>query len=525
MPLAALAIVAFRELADLDGDATEERVSQVVRALTANVDRELSRAMVTLEILATSPALEKDDLAAFHDQARRAINPEQAGILLIDRTLKQLLNTRAPFGTDLPPTSDPETANRVFASGERQVSDVFLGVVSKHHVINIEVPVIQGETVRYVLIMAFDVQRFADLLMAQGLTNDWTTEIIDRKGVIVARSREHAASVGRPVDPKLLETKRSSKGVFASTAASGEPVIGASARSGIAGWLVSATLPVSVAQSLQQRGRFFSLTLIGTALLLGAILAFVFGSFMTRPLSAATAAAADLGQGRIVEYTPSSLQEANALTTALSEASKELRRRHEHTEFLLRELAHRSKNQLAVIMGIASQTARHADSKEDFIAQFSRRVQGLAKSQDLMVQRQWIGAHLGALVRAHLDLFGAEKRADISGPDLMLDANAVQNIGFALHELATNSTKYGALATPGARLQIRWELTDDARVHIHWMESGIGSSEPPSRQGFGSLVVAKLVPQALQGTAKVEFTDGAFHWRLEFPDTFVLRQT
>ncbi len=503
----------------------EERVAQVARALAANVDRELNRAMVTLETLATSPALERNDLAAFHDQAQRAITPDQAGILLIDRTLKQLLNTRAPFGTDLPPTSDPETANRVFATGERQVSDVFHGVVSKQHVINIEVPVIQANAVRYVLIMAVDTRRFADLLVSQGLTNDWMTEIIDRKGVTLARSREHEVFVGQPVPPELLTEKRSAKGIFHARAVNQERILGSTARSGIAGWLITATIPETIAQSLQRRGRLFSITLIAMAVGLGAILAFVFGAYMTRPLSAATAAAADRAQGKIVEHTPSSLQEANALTVALSDASKELRRRHDHTEFLLRELAHRSKNQLAVIMGIASQTARHTTSTKDFIDQFSRRVQGLAKSQDLMVQRQWVGAPMEDLVRAHLDLFGVEQRAEISGPNLMLDGNAVQNVGFALHELATNATKYGALATSGARLQIRWELTAEGRVHIHWIESGIARIEPPSRQGFGSLVVTKLVPQALQGIATIKFPEGGFHWHLDIPDSFVLRQT
>jgi two-component sensor histidine kinase len=519
-----LTIFAFREIADLDEDAVEERIAQVARSLASNVDREISRAMVTLETLATSLALEKNDLATFHDQARRAISPEQAGILLVDRTLKQLVNTRAPFGTDLPPTSDPETANRVFATAERQVSDAFLGVVSKQHVINIEVPVMHGEGVRYVLIMALDARRFANLLETQGLSNEWMTEIVDRKGVVLARSHEHEASVGRPVDPELLAAKRSSKGVFQAQAAGGERIVGASARSAIADWLISATLPLSVAESSRRRGRLFSIALIGTGLGLGVALAFLFAAHITRPLRAATAAAADVGHGKIVGYTPATLQEANSLTFALSEASSELRRRQEHSEFLLRELAHRSKNQLAVITGMATQTARNASSIQEFVDQFSRRIQGLAKSQELMVERQWTGAPLEALVRGHLDLFGVEKRAEIMGPSVFVDANAAQNLGFALHELATNATKYGALSTSDARLQIHWELTSDGRLHIHWIESGIARSEPPNRQGFGSLVITKLVPQALQGTATTEFSAEGFRWHLDIPDTFVLRE-
>ena len=125
--------------------------------------------MVSLETLATSPLLAQGDYAAFHEQAARAINPDRAGIILVDASMQQLLNTRAPFGPALPPTSDPETARRVFATKQRQVSDVFVGVVSRRPVINVEVPVWQGETVRYVLIMVLDATRFEQVLKEQRL--------------------------------------------------------------------------------------------------------------------------------------------------------------------------------------------------------------------------------------------------------------------------------------------------------------------------------------------------------------------
>jgi two-component sensor histidine kinase len=522
LPLAALSIFAFRELVDLEEDALEERVLQVARAIASTVDRELSRALVTLETLATSPALESGDLAAFHEQARRAIGPNEAGVLLVDRSLKQLLNTRATFGTDLPLTSDPETAKKVFATGERQVSDAFLGVVSKRYVVNVEVPVRSGEPGRYVLILAIDAERFASLLESQGLPSGWMTEIIDRKGSILARSHEHKKFVGQSVDTAALKTKRSAKGVFQVRASGGEPVMGASAQSGIAGWLISATLPTSMAETSQRRSRFFSVVLIGCGLILGGGLAFLFGRYINRAFAVATSAAVDVGHGKVIEYHRSALTEANSITLALSDASKELQRRHDQSEFLLRELAHRSKNQLAVIMGMATQTARHTTSVAEFIGQFGKRIQGLAKSQDLVVQRQGQGASLRALVLAHLDLFGAQDRAEISGPEVTVNATVAQNLGFALHELATNATKYGALATAGARLRVEWRLTENGRLHIHWIESGLVHSTPPVREGFGSLVTKHLVPRALQGTATTDFKTDSFRWYLDIPSSSVI---
>jgi hypothetical protein len=102
LPLIGLAVVAFNQLASLDEEETERRVLQVAQSLVDDIDRELDRATTTLETLATSAALAKDDLAAFHEQASRALMRDKAGILLIDRSFQQLLNTRAAYGTALP---------------------------------------------------------------------------------------------------------------------------------------------------------------------------------------------------------------------------------------------------------------------------------------------------------------------------------------------------------------------------------------------------------------------------------------
>ncbi|MET0191860.1 MAG: hypothetical protein ABW200_00645, partial [Hyphomicrobiaceae bacterium] len=115
LPLLAIALLAFHQMTHLEEQELERRVQQVALDLGGDIDRELDRAMVTLETLASSPLLAQGDYAAFYEQAARAINPDRAGIILVDASMQQLLNTRAPFGPVLPPTSDPETARRVFA--------------------------------------------------------------------------------------------------------------------------------------------------------------------------------------------------------------------------------------------------------------------------------------------------------------------------------------------------------------------------------------------------------------------------
>jgi two-component sensor histidine kinase len=242
---------------------------------------------------------------------------------------------------------------------------------------------------------------------------------------------------------------------------------------------------------------------------------------MARPLDAVTKAAAAVGQGEQVEPVRSPLREANALTQTLSEASLELKRRRDQSEFLMGELAHRAKNQLAVIKGMALQTAKQSTNVDQFVEQFSHRIQGLAESQDLMLRQSWQGAWLGDLVRAHLELFAVGNRATLEGPNTFLNAHAVQNIGFALHELATNATKHGALSTPQGQVSVSWD-NDGDRIRLSWIESNGPHVHAPQRRGFGSLVLTDLVAQALQGTSSLDFSVDGLRWCLDIPASFAL---
>ena len=526
LPLIGLAVLAFNQLAGLEEEETERRVLQVAQSLVDDVDRELDRATITLETLATSVSLANNDLAAFHEQASRALMRDKAGILLVDRSFQQLLNTRAAYGTTLPRTVDPATVQRVFDTKQPHVSDLIVGIISGRPLINVEVPILVGEEVRYVLIMALDATRLEQLLQSQRLDPQWITGITDNKGIIVARSERHADFVGKPLPPDLLEQSRTAQGVFRTKSVAGQGILRATVRSRTAGWLVSATVQVAHLEASRRRGHLFAGAMIGTSLVLGAALAYIFATFMSHPLESATRSAMAIGLGKRVEPIKSPLIEANTVIEALSTASLELKRRQEHAAFLMGELAHRAKNQLAVVKGMALQTARQSATVDELVEQLSQRIQGLAESQDLMVRQNWQGAWLADLVKAHLDLFGASSRARIEGPPLFLNANAVQNIGFALHELATNASKYGAIKSPQGRILVTWRgPEDDGRIRLDWVERDGPLVQTPKRPGFGSLVMTDLVAQALQGTATLDFSPEGARWHLEFPASHALAST
>jgi two-component sensor histidine kinase len=381
--------------------------------------------------------------------------------------------------------------------------------------------VFAGDTVLYVLIMSFQANHIANLIKRPNLGTPWINGVTDNSGLILARSERHDEFVGKSLPRDLLERSRDAKGVFRAKNVAGADILRATVRSEVAGWLVSATVPVGFLEEPRRRGQLFAAIMLGTALTLGLALAYIFGGFMARPITDATVAAAKVGTGKLVEPLQSPLAEANTLTAVLSDASLELKKRQEHAAFLMGELAHRAKNQLAVVRGMALQTARQSKNVDEFTEGFNQRLQGLAESQDLMVQQNWQGAWLSDLVRAHLKLFGATSRANVSGPALFLDATAVQNIGFALHELATNASKHGALHTPDGRVSATWHRIDD-RIHLEWKETGGPETNEPDRKGFGSLVLTQLVPQSLQGNATLEFTPQGCRWALDFPASHVL---
>jgi hypothetical protein len=273
LPLIGLAVLAVNQLAGVEERETERRVLQVAQSLADDIDRELDRATITLETLATSAALARNEFEAFHEQASRALRRDKAGILLVDHSFQQLLNTRTSYGTTLPRTVDPETAQRVFDTKQRQISDLVVGSVSRQPLINVEVPIIVDQEARYALIMALDAIRFETLLQSQRLEPQWITGITDNNGIIIARSESHAEFVGKPLTKELLEQSRASNGVFRATSVAGQQILRATVRSQTTGWLISATVPIASLEASRQRGNLFAAAMIATSLILGVALA------------------------------------------------------------------------------------------------------------------------------------------------------------------------------------------------------------------------------------------------------------
>lgn len=203
------------------------------------------------------------------------------------------------------------------------------------------------------------------------------------------------------------------------------------------------------------------------------------------------------------------------------------RKRHEeHTRLLMHELNHRSKNMLSLVQAIARQTA--STGADDFIDRFGARVQALSAAQDLLVENAWKTVPLADLVRSQLahfsDLVG--ERIEIAGPPLSLTPDATQALGMALHELATNAAKYGALSNETGRIVVLWSLNQRAspepRFTLSWLERGGPPVAEPERRGFGSTVTTAMVESATRGEVSVEYAPAGLAWRLSCPAAKIL---
>lgn len=206
---------------------------------------------------------------------------------------------------------------------------------------------------------------------------------------------------------------------------------------------------------------------------------------------------------------------ASSIARDISETRESDRR----LRLLMREINHRVKNQYAVILAVIRQTATRSRSIEEFEKRVRERIMALSHSHDLLSQVDWAGVRLADLVAHQLQPFEALQLVRVLGPDIALDANAVLNLGMAFHELIINAMRFGVTDVGG--ISVTWRLTSEeggTLFELVWSEPAVAYADLLAQEdGFGALVLGKLVPSALSGQARWSFTDGLILWKLTAP--------
>jgi two-component sensor histidine kinase len=198
----------------------------------------------------------------------------------------------------------------------------------------------------------------------------------------------------------------------------------------------------------------------------------------------------------------------------------ERKRAEEHGKLLMAEVNHRAKNLLAVVQAVVRQTEKHADPAA-FVMRLTERIDALTASHDLLIENHWLGVGVSDLVEVQLahfkELIGS--RLLLDGPPTRLTPAAAQGIGMALHELATNASKYGALSNSQGRIRISWRVvaTHEPTFTIRWVEDGGPRVVAPTRKGFGQMVIVRMAELAVDGAVEVDYRESGFSWKLTAP--------
>ena len=467
LPLTLLAVVLVYYNYEGNRRTAYNRILQIARGVATNIDAEFRAAIASLEVLALSEALERDDLAAFRKQAEHFVKSHfpQSNVVVSDASGQQLLNTAVPAGTPLPRYVRMDALRRVFEKGDPQISDLLFGPVLRRNIAVVDVPVWRDGRVAYDLAASLPLSIFFDIIKRQRPDPDWTIAVFDREGTVIARSRDNEQFVGRPASPSLYAGLMNLfEGTFDTTTFDGTVVLSGFAHAPFSGWSAAVGIPKSS----------LTIELWRSVAVLAAfgVVCLAFGTLFAVHL---------------------------ATQLARSQADREL---------LINELNHRVKNTLATVQGLVASTLRSAVSIADAKKVVDERIIALGRAHNVLTQEHWESADLRELVLSIVQPYRTEHRIDVLGPGLPVNPRAAVALAMVFNELMTNAAKYGALSQPEGRVRVEWSTTDDAspaKLRMVWMELGGPLVQSPIRRGFGSTLIEQSITRELGGTLEKNF--------------------
>ena len=227
--------------------------------------------------------------------------------------------------------------------------------------------------------------------------------------------------------------------------------------------------------------------------------------------------------GSLVEIslTVSPVRNAEGRIVGASKIARDITERKQSEEritLLAHEVDHRSKNLLAMVQATVHLTK--GDTPDALKTAIEGRLQALANTHALLAQSRWAGADLRSLVAEELSPYCQEggQRARINGANLTLEPETAQSIAMAVHELTTNAVKYGALSAPTGHVLVEWSRSADGQVALRWAESGGPPVEPPTRQGFGTRVIERMIRNQLKGEVRFDWREDGLVCEIVVPE-------
>ncbi|EJL32057.1 HWE histidine kinase domain-containing protein [Novosphingobium sp. AP12] len=226
-------------------------------------------------------------------------------------------------------------------------------------------------------------------------------------------------------------------------------------------------------------------------------------------------------RGQSLPWTVEEVSAAESLRITLLEvvlrlsdaAHSEREQASRQQDMLIAELNHRVRNILNLIRGLVSQSKESAATIDDFAEIVGSRIQALARAHDQVTRKEWSPSSLHELIRTETDAYASQSldRVVIEGPDALVAPNAFTTLALVIHELTTNSCKYGALSDTSGTIQITLSRGDDGSLELDWREEGGPPVKAPTRRGFGSTIIERTIPHELGGSASVVYPAEGLH--------------
>jgi PAS domain S-box-containing protein len=307
VPLALVATFVVSRAHQGEREDLEQGLLEQARALAAAVDREVDTSIAALEGLATANELDSGNLKPFYEQARRAkeMHPRWLSVVLIDPAGRQLLNLLRPLGTPLASLADTEVFQRTLRTHTPEVSDLFMGPTAHRWLIAVNVPVLRDGTLRYVLSATLAPDGFVSLLAAAQIPADSLGTIIDRRGIIVARTKDAEQRVGTPAEGAFVTVARQQdEAVFPGTTLEGWNAYRAFSRARRSQLAVAISVPAERVDAPLRRSLW---TLAGTAIAVFGVsmaLAALTGRRVARRMGALAHALNTFGRGETAPALP-----------------------------------------------------------------------------------------------------------------------------------------------------------------------------------------------------------------------------
>jgi two-component system, chemotaxis family, CheB/CheR fusion protein len=219
-----------------------------------------------------------------------------------------------------------------------------------------------------------------------------------------------------------------------------------------------------------------------------------------------------------ISLSVSPLKDAGGRIIGASKIARDIterKRAQARQDMLTRELYHRTKNTFAVVQAVVLRSFAGKKTVKDAKLTVASRLQSLANTHALLIDKQWHGADIADVVRSEMSPYA--ERVTMEGPSVILTAQAAQNFALVLHELATNAAKYGALSTPPGRVRISWsasQVSGQGQFTFHWAEEGGPPVKPPIAKGFGHVVLEQVMGEFFGTAPRIEFSPGGVSYAL-----------